>query len=89
MVNNLLANAGDTGSVLSPGGSHMPWRTPHAVEDPTCRGALLSLCSGAQEPQLLSPQALEPVLPSKRSHRNEKPTPQLGKSPGSNKDLAQ
>ena len=51
-------------------------------EDPTCRGAtklqLLSLRSGAHEPQLLSPCAattepvcLGPVLCNKRSHRNE------------------
>ena len=30
-----------------------------------------SLCSRAREPEL-SPSALEPVLHSKRSHRNEK-----------------
>ena len=33
---------------------------------------LLSLCSGAWEPQLLSPPALEPVLHNKRSHCDEK-----------------
>ena len=33
---------------------------------------LLSLWSGACEPQLLSPHALEPVLCNKRSHCNEK-----------------
>ena len=56
-------------------------------EDPTCRGAtkpsvpqLLSLCSRACEPQLLSPRAATTEArapraraPSKRSHRNEKP----------------
>ena len=34
---------------------------------------LLSLRSGAHEPQLLKPVCLEPVLHNKRSHRNEKP----------------
>ncbi|CAI9180482.1 unnamed protein product [Rangifer tarandus platyrhynchus] len=48
-------------------------------EGPTCHGAtkthvpqLLSLCSGASEPKLLSQQALEPVVCNNRSHRNEK-----------------
>ena len=34
---------------------------------------LLSLCSRAREPRLLGPVCLEPVLRSKRGHRNEKP----------------
>ena len=46
-------------------------------EDPTCHRAtktlqLLNLCSRAQEPQLLSPSTLEPMLHNKRSHSNEK-----------------
>ena len=49
VVGNPPANAGDTGSSPGPGGSHMPrsdWaRVPR----------LLSLRSGAREPQLLSP----------------------------------
>ena len=56
MVKNLPANAGDTGSVLDLGRSHMPrsnW---------TCAPQLLSLCSRVQEPQLLSPRVLEPML---------------------------
>ena len=34
---------------------------------------LLSLCSRAWKPQLLSPRALEPMLCRKRSHRSESP----------------
>ena len=65
VVNNPPASVGDGGSIPVP-------------EDSTCLGAskpilpqLLSLCSGAWEPKLLSLHALEPVL-RKRSHRNEK-----------------
>ena len=51
MVENLPANAGDTGLSPGLGGSYMPrsnWaRAPQ----------LLSLCSRAREPQLLSPRA--------------------------------
>ena len=50
---------------------------PHAVK---CAPQLLSLCSRAQELQLLCPRtqplepvSLKPVLHSKRSHCNEKP----------------
>ena len=46
-------------------------------EDPTCRGATKperhNYWAWAREPQLLKPARLEPVLRSKRSHRNEKP----------------
>ena len=53
-----------------------PWsgKIPHAVEwlSP-CTTQLLSLCSRAQEPQLLSPRILEPVLHNKRNHHSEKP----------------
>ena len=34
---------------------------------------LLSLCSKAREPRLLSPGALEPAVSNKRNHCNEKP----------------
>ena len=34
---------------------------------------LLNLCTRAEEPQLLSPRALEPVLGNRRTYRNEKP----------------
>ena len=60
---------------------------------------LLSLCSRAQEPQLLSPHTPEPTLHSKRSHCNEKSmhrqldsslsSLQLEKSLHSNEDPAQ
>ena len=48
-----------------------PWsrKTPHVSE-----WQLLSLCSRVQEPQLLKPERLEPVLWNKRSHGNKKPT---------------
>ena len=60
---NLPANAGDTGSIDSPGISHIPWsnqdsRQPVGHNYWTC----------AREPM-----HLDPVLSNKRSHRNEKP----------------
>ena len=69
MVGNPPANAGNTGSSPGPGGSHVPrsnWA--HAPQ-------LLSLRSGAREPQLLKPVCLEPVLRNKRKpvHNNEDP----------------
>ena len=67
VVKNLPANAGDTGSSPGPGRSHMP-RSNYARAP-----QLLSLSSGAREPQLLKPTCLEPMLRNKRSHRNEKP----------------
>ena len=67
VVKNPPANVGDTGSSPSPGGSHMP-------RNNWARGPqLLSRRSRAREPWLLKPAQLEPVLRSKRSHRNEKP----------------
>ena len=61
--NNPPYNARDTGLIPGPGRAHMPWS------------------SQARAPERLSPHAattealtLEPVLHSKRSHRNEKPT---------------
>ena len=69
VVKNLLANAGDTGSNPGPGRSHMPrsnWA--HAPQ-------LLSLCSRAHEPQLLSPHATttEARTPGARAPEQEKP----------------
>ena len=67
VVENLPANAGDTGLSPGLGRYHMPrsnWT--HAPQ-------LLSLSSRAFMPQLLKPACLEPVLHNKRSHRNEKP----------------
>ena len=74
VVKNPPANAGDTGRSL-------------VRKDPTCHGAtkpvrhnywacVLEPASHncwALVPQLLKPVHLEPVLRSKRSHRNEKP----------------
>ena len=51
VVKTLPANAGDTGLSPGPGRSHMP-RSNWA-----CAPQLLSLCSRAREPQLLSPHA--------------------------------
>ena len=67
VVKNLPVNAGDTGSSLGAGRSHMPRSSyDHAPQ-------LLSLSSRACEPQLLKPMHLQPVLRNKRGHRNGKP----------------
>ena len=51
VVKNLPANVGDTGSIPSPGRSHMPWSIEaHAPQ-------LLNLCSRAWDLQLLGPCA--------------------------------
>ena len=67
VVGNLPANAGDMGSSPGLGRSHVPrssWaRAPQ----------LLSLRSGAFEPQLLRPESLEPVLRNRRGHCNGRP----------------
>ena len=52
MVGSPPANAGDMGSGPGPGGSHVP------RSDWACVPQLLSLCSGACEPQLLSPRTV-------------------------------
>ena len=70
MVKNSPASAGDLGSIPLPGRSHMdPWsgKIPQATEQ-------LSPCTTTQpnEPQLLKPVCLEPVL-HKRSPRDENP----------------
>ena len=57
------------------------WVRSLSQEDSTCHGAskahmpqlLESTCSRAQEPQLLKPEHLEPVLCNKGSHCNNKP----------------
>ena len=46
-----LANAGDTSLIPDPGRSHMPWSNEARTRQ------LLSQCSKALEPQLLSPCA--------------------------------
>ena len=67
VVKNLPANAEDTGSSFGPGRSHMLRSNEARVIH------LLSLHSRTHKPQLLKPACLEPMLHSKRSHRNEKP----------------
>ena len=68
-VENPPANAGDMGSSLGPGRSHMP-RSSWAREP-----QLLSLRSRAHEPQLLSPCATttEAREPRARAPQQEKP----------------
>ena len=67
MVKNLSASAGDTGLIPGLGRSHM-------LRDNYARvPQLQSLCAGAWELQLLSPDVLETTLPNERSRRNEKP----------------
>jgi len=67
VIKNPHANAGDMGLILDPGRSHTPWSNKASAPQ------LLSMRSRAQEPQLLSPCALQPVLLNKRSHCHEKP----------------
>ena len=67
VVKNPPANAGDMGLSPGLGRSHMPRSNQAHVPQ------LLSLRSRAREPQLLKPTRLEPMLHSKRKHRNEKP----------------
>ena len=67
MVGSLPASAGGTGSGPGLGGSRMP-RSNRARAP-----RLLSLCSGACEPQLLKLTRLEPMLRNRRGHRNERP----------------
>ena len=74
MVKNLPVKAGDTGSAPGP-------------EDPTCCGAPKPcarhcvLRPRAQEPQLLSPHTLEPLLCIRRSRCSEKSTHRSWKEP--------
>ena len=69
VVENLPASAGDTGSSPAPGRCHMP-RSNYA-----CAPQLLSLCSRARKPQLLSPHATttEARAPRARAPQQEKP----------------
>ena len=62
VVENLPAEAGDTGSSPGPGGSHMP-RSNWAREP-----QLLGLCSRACEPQLLSLSATTTEARAPRAH---------------------
>ena len=69
VVKNPPANAGDTGLSPGPGRYHM-LRSNWA-----CASQLLSLCSRAGEPQLLSPHATttEACVPRARAPQQEKP----------------
>ena len=67
MVGSPPANTGDAGSSPGLGGSHRPrsdWA--HAPQ-------LLSLRSGAREPQLLRPACLEPMLRNGGGRHSERP----------------
>ena len=69
VVKNPPANAGDMGLSAGPGRSHMPRSNyAHAPQ-------LLSLCSRAREPQLLSPRAATTEDRATRVHalQQEKP----------------
>ena len=70
VVQNLPANAGDTGSIPGPGRSHMLQSNKARV--PLLR---LSLCSRACKPQLLSLRAAttEACVPRARAPQQEKP----------------
>ena len=69
VVKNPPANVGDTGLSPGPGRSHMPWSNKARVPQ------LLSLCSRAHEPQLLSPHAtiIEARQPRARAPQQERP----------------
>ena len=68
MVENLPANAGDTGLSPGPGRSHM------LQSNYTGAPQLLSLCSRTREPQLLRPRATstEAHVPRARALQQEK-----------------
>ena len=69
VVKNPPASEGDTGSSPGPGSSHMPRSNEAHVPQ------LLSLCSRAHEPQLLSPHATttEAHAPRAQAPQQEKP----------------
>ena len=67
VVENLPANAGDTGSSPSLGRSHMPWSS-WAREPQLLSLSVWSLCSTTTEPA-----RLEPVLRNKRGCDGERP----------------
>ena len=72
VVRNLPANVGGTGSIPGQGRSHMPRNNWARVPQ------LLSLCSRAHKPQLLSPRATttEACTPRARAPQQEKPPQQ-------------
>ena len=100
VVKNLLGEAGETGSIPDLARFHMLQGLELSLCTTTTEPVLLSPRTAATEPTGLnyrSPHALQPVLRNKRSHYSEKPSlqlensphsPQLKKSPLSNKDSA-
>ena len=72
MVKNPPANAGDTGSSPGPGRSHMPQSNSARVPQ------LLSLCSRACEPQLLSPRATTIEARTPRAHAPQREATTMG-----------
>ncbi|CAI9154623.1 unnamed protein product [Rangifer tarandus platyrhynchus] len=60
VVGNSPASVGDTGSILGSRRSHMPG------SNEACETQILSQCSKAQEPQLLEPMHLEPMVCKKQ-----------------------
>ena len=66
VVKNLPATAGDTGSIPGPGRSHMPQSNYARVPQ------LLSLCSRACEPQLLSPHTTTTEAHVPRAHASQR-----------------
>ena len=85
VVKNLPANARDTGSSPGPGRSHMP-RSSYARAP-----QLLSLCSRACKPQLLSPRTTttEAREPTARALQQEKPLQWEARAPQLEKARAQ
>ena len=75
MVKNLPASAGDMGSVPDLGRSHVPRSNEIQASQ------LLSLCSRAQEPPLLSPLAATAESSATRRHRNEAPRTTMREKP--------
>ena len=79
VVENLPANAGDTGSSPGVGGSHMP-RSNKAREPQLLSLRVWSLCSATREAAIVrgpcTAMKSGPRLPQleKASHRNEDPT---------------
>ena len=75
MVKNLTASAGDMGSIPGQGRSHVLRSNQALVPQ------LLRLCSEAQEPQLLSPSALEPELQTGEATTMRNPRTTTSKKP--------
>ena len=69
VVKNPPANAGDMGLSPGPGRSHKPWSNQARAPQ------LLSLCSRACEPQLLSPHATTAEARAPRAHALQQERP--------------